>query len=42
MRALRVLVGPIFVFAGALHFKRTAWYETIDNFFPCPFSIVDA
>src|SRR3954463_12928706 len=29
MRALRALVGPIFVVAGALHFQRTAWYEAI-------------
>ena len=29
MRALRALVGPIFVVAGALHFKRTTWYEAI-------------
>jgi uncharacterized membrane protein len=29
MRALRALVGPIFVVAGALHFKRTRWYVAI-------------
>ena len=29
MRALRALVGPIFVVAGALHFQRTPWYEAI-------------
>ena len=29
MRALRALVGPIFVVAGALHFKRTRWYLSI-------------
>jgi uncharacterized membrane protein len=26
MRALRALVGPLFVAAGALHFQRTRWY----------------
>jgi uncharacterized membrane protein len=29
MRALRALVGPLFVVAGALHFMRTRWYEAI-------------
>jgi uncharacterized membrane protein len=29
MRALRALVGPMFVVAGALHFQRPAWYEAI-------------
>ena len=29
MRALRTLVGPIFVAAGTLHFTRTRWYEAI-------------
>jgi len=29
MRALRTLVGPLFVAAGALHFTRTRWYESI-------------
>ena len=29
MRALRALVGPLFVVAGAQHFKRTRWYESI-------------
>ena len=29
MRALRALVGPLFVVAGALHFKRTRWYLSI-------------
>jgi len=29
MRALRALVGPIFVVAGALHFQRTPWYEAM-------------
>ena len=29
MRALRALVGPLFVVAGALHFTRTRWYEAI-------------
>ena len=29
MRALRTLVGPIFVVAGVLHFARTRWYESI-------------
>ena len=29
MRALRTLVGPIFVVAGTLHFTRTRWYEAI-------------
>ena len=29
MRALRALVGPIFVVAGALHFTRTPWYEAM-------------
>jgi uncharacterized membrane protein len=29
MRALRVLVGPLFVVAGALHFKHTRWYLSI-------------
>jgi uncharacterized membrane protein len=29
MRALRALVGPAFVAAGALHFLRTHWYEAI-------------
>ena len=26
MRALRPLVGPLFVVAGALHFRHTRWY----------------
>jgi uncharacterized membrane protein len=26
MRALRALVGPLFVVAGALHFRHTRWY----------------
>jgi uncharacterized membrane protein len=26
MRALRPLVGPLFVAAGALHFRHTRWY----------------
>ena len=29
MRALRALVGPLFVVAGALHFKHTRWYLSI-------------
>jgi len=29
MRALRALVGPLFVVAGALHFTRTRWYEAM-------------
>ena len=29
MRALRALVGPLFVVAGALHFKQTRWYLSI-------------
>ena len=29
MRAVRALVGPLFVVAGALHFTRTRWYEAI-------------
>jgi uncharacterized membrane protein len=29
MRALRALVGPLFVVAGALHFNRTRWYLSI-------------
>ena len=29
MRGLRALVGPLFVVAGVLHFKRTRWYEAI-------------
>ena len=29
MRALRALVGPLFVIAGALHFIRSRWYEAI-------------
>ena len=29
MPAVRALVGPIFLVAGALHFKRTPWYEAI-------------
>jgi uncharacterized membrane protein len=29
MRALRALVGPLFVVAGVLHFKRTRWYLSI-------------
>ena len=29
MRALRPLVGPLFVVAGALHFKHTRWYLSI-------------
>ena len=29
MRALRPLVGPLFVVAGALHFRHTRWYLSI-------------
>jgi uncharacterized membrane protein len=29
MRAVRTLVGPLFVAAGALHFTRPRWYEAI-------------
>ena len=29
MRALRPLVGPLFVAAGALHFRHTRWYVSI-------------
>jgi uncharacterized membrane protein len=29
MRALRALVGPLFVVAGALHFTRTRLYEAM-------------
>jgi uncharacterized membrane protein len=43
MRALRALVGPAFVAAGALHFLRTRWYEAmVPDYLPAHREIVYA
>jgi uncharacterized membrane protein len=43
MRAVRALVGPIFVVAGALHFTRPRWYEAIvPDYLPAHRTIVYA